>query len=83
MKETTKTFIDGLCIGGSFTYLAMAIGNLYGWPTVFAGIGIIGFSYCMITIAVAADEERRWRRKNHDAGTHDQYGNKIEENENK
>jgi hypothetical protein len=79
MKETTKTFIDGMCVGGSFMYLAIAIANLYGWTTVLAGIGVIAFSYCMIIIALAADEERRIRRKQHDAGTHDYYGNKLED----
>lgn len=79
MKETTKTFIDGMCVGGSFMYLAIAIANLYGWTTVLTGIGVIAFSYCMIIIALAADEERRIRRKQHDAGTHDYYGNKLED----
>jgi len=79
MKETTKMFIDGMCVGGSFMYLAIAIANLYGWTTVLAGIGVIAFSYCMIIIALAADEERRIRRKQHDAGTHDYYGNKLED----
>ena len=79
MKETTKMFIDGMCVGGSFMYLAIAIANLYGWTTVLAGIGVIGFSYCMIVIALAADEERRIRRKQYDAGTHDYYGNKLED----
>lgn len=79
MKETTKMFIDGMCVGGSFMYLAIAIANLYGWTTLLTGIGVIAFSYCMIIIALAADEERRIRRKQHDAGTHDYYGNKLED----
>jgi len=79
MKETTKTFIDGICVGGAFTYLAVGIANLYGWPTVFMGVGIIAFSYCMLTIALAAEEERSWRRKNYEKGSHDYYGNKVED----
>lgn len=79
MKETTKTFIDGLCVGSALMYLAVAISNLYGWPTVFMGIGVIGFSYCMLTIALAAEEERSWRRRNYEEGSHDYYGNKVED----
>lgn len=79
MKETTKTFIDGLCVGSTFMYLAIAIADLYGWMTVFTGIGMIAFSYGFIIIALAAEEERSWRRKNYDKGTHDYYGNKIED----
>ena len=79
MKETTKTFIDGLCVGSALMYLAMAIANLYGWATVFMGIGVIGFSYCMLTIALAAEEERSWRRRNYEEGSHDYYGNKVED----
>jgi len=79
MKKTTKTFIDGMCVGGSFMYLAIVIANLYGWPTVLAGIGAIGLSYAALIVALAADEEIRWRRKNYEKGTHDYYGNKLED----
>jgi hypothetical protein len=79
MKETTKTFIDGLCVGSALMYLAIGVANLYGWLTVFTGIAVIAFSYATLVIALAADEERRWRRENYDKGTHDYYGNKIED----
>jgi hypothetical protein len=81
MKETTKTFIDGLCVGSTLMYLAIGVANLYGWLTVFTGIAVIAFSYATLIIALAADEERKWRRKHHDAGTHDYYGNKIEKDD--
>jgi len=79
MKETTKTFIDGLCVGSALMYLAIGVANLYGWMTVFAGIAIITFSYATLIIALAAEEERSWRRENYEKGTHDYYGNKIED----
>lgn len=79
MKETTKTFIDGICVGGSLTYLAILIVQNYGLNTLLAGIGILGFGYCTLMIGLAAEEERRWRRKNYEKGTHDYYGNKIED----
>jgi hypothetical protein len=78
MKETTKTFIDGLCVGSAFMYLAVTIADLHGWLMVFGGIAAIGLAYAIFIVALAADEERRWRRENYEKGTHDYYGNEIE-----
>jgi len=81
MKETTSSYIDGLVVGGSITYMVLTVAKIWGWNVVFMVAGVLGFSYCMLLIALAADQERKWRRKNYEKGTHDYYGNKVNDKE--
>ena len=81
MKESTKQFIDGLCVGGTSFYLLTVLAERTGWNIILGTIAAIGISYTILMCSLMAESERRHRRKQHDAGTHDYYGNKIEEDE--
>ena len=74
MKERTKTFIDGLCV----SFIAVFFFCFHTALSVLVGFG---FLYVVFKCFMAADMERLWRRKHHDDGTHDYYGNKLEEDE--
>jgi hypothetical protein len=74
MKERTKTIIDGLCMS------TIAV-ILLGFQSALIFFCAVALLCAVFKALLTIDAERVLRRKNHDAGTHDYYGNKIEEDE--
>jgi len=83
MKETSKRLIDSLCLSFVTSYCLVSFVENIEWVDVLLAIGMAIFTYAAFMFFMAADIERRWRRKRSDAGTHDYYGNKIEEEDGK
>ena len=83
MKETSKRLIDSLCLAFVTSYCLVSFVENVSWSDVLLALSMGVFTYASFVFFMAADIERVVRRKHHDAGTHDYYGNKIKEEDGK